>query len=44
MLLDENRRLHEELAGLREELAGAWGELRALQRQRQRTGPTKVAS
>jgi uncharacterized protein DUF6262 len=39
MLLDENRRLRDELAGLREELAGAWGESRALQRERRRTGP-----
>ena len=41
MLLDENRRLRAELDGLRDELAGAWGELRALQRQR--TGPGKAA-
>jgi hypothetical protein len=41
MLLDENRRLRAEIAGLREELTGAWGELRALQRQRQHTGPGK---
>jgi hypothetical protein len=39
MLLDENRRLREELAGLRHELTGAWGELRALQRERSHVGP-----
>ena len=44
MLLDENRRLRVEVAGLREELAGAWGELRTLQRQRQRIGPRKAGS
>jgi Family of unknown function (DUF6262) len=44
MLLDENRRLRAEVTGLREELAGAWGELRALQRQRRRTGPGRAAS
>ena len=41
MLLDENRRLREEVDGLREELAGAWGEVRALKRERRRTGPGK---
>ena len=43
-LLDENRRLRTEVAGLGEELAGAWGELRALQRQCRRTGPGKASS
>jgi hypothetical protein len=43
MLIDENRRLRTEVAGLRE-LAGAWGELRSLKRQCRRTGPGKVAS
>lgn len=41
-LLDENSRLREELAGLREELVGAWGELRALQRERRHTGPGRT--
>ena len=44
MLLDENRHLRQELVGLHDELAGAWGELRALQRERRRTGPGKAAS
>ena len=41
MLLDENRRLKGEIAGLRDELASAWGELRALRRTRSRTGPSE---
>jgi hypothetical protein len=41
MLLQENRRLRQELEGLREELAGAWGEVRELTRERRRTGPGK---
>jgi len=41
MLLDENRRLRAEVDGLREELAGAWGELRELKRQR--TGPRNAS-
>ena len=44
MLIDENRRLRTEVAGLGEELAGAWGELRALQRQCRGTGPGKASS
>ena len=44
ILLDENRRLREEVDGLREELAGAWGEVRALKRERWRTGPGKSSS
>jgi hypothetical protein len=43
-LLDENRRLREQVDGLREELAGAWGEVRALTRERRRTGPGKGGS
>jgi hypothetical protein len=41
MLLDENRRLKGEIGGLRDELAGAWGELRALRRASGRTGPSR---
>ena len=44
MLLDENRRLREEVAGLREELPGAWGEVRALGRERRRAGSGKGSS
>jgi hypothetical protein len=43
MLLDENRHLREEVAGLREELAQAWGQLRALQRSQRRSGPRSAA-
>ena len=44
MLIDENRRLREQVAGLREELTCAWGEVRALGRERRRTGPGKSGS
>jgi len=44
MLLDENRRLRQELEGLREELAGAWGEVWELTRARRRAGPGRTAS
>ena len=44
MLLGENRRLRGEVAGLREELAAAWGEVRELKRERRRTGPGRAAS
>ena len=43
-LIDENRRLRAEVAGLRDELASAWGELRALGREHRRTGPGTASS
>jgi hypothetical protein len=43
-LINENRRLRGEVLGLREELARAWGEVRALGRERRRTGPGNGSS